>query len=135
MDGHSHDTLTLQVGRTIIVQAGEFGNNLGRVDVTFDTTGPRIGHTLIHASQTTAVAADARVQAIINTYNQQVAAVHSQVVGTTAVRLEGDRAFVRTAETNLAQLSTAPPKNARKAPLFESKTIGSASFAFVKTEM
>jgi len=37
--------------------------------------------------------------------------------------------------TTLTQLSTAPPKNARKAPLFESKTIGSASFAFVKTEM
>lgn len=106
VDGHSHDTFTLQVGRTIIVQAGEFGNNLGRVDVTFDVAGTRIGHRLIHALQTTAVAGDARVQAIINTYNQQVAAVHSQVVGTTAVRLEGDRAFVRTAETNLGNLIT-----------------------------
>jgi len=104
VDGHSHDTLTLQVGRTIIVQAGEFGNNLGRVDVTFDAAGPRLGHTLIHASQTTTVAADARVQAIINTYTQQVATVHAQVVGTTAVRLEGDRAMVRTAETNLGNL-------------------------------
>jgi len=35
----------------------------------------------------------------------------------------------------LAQVSTAPPKNARKAPLFESKTIGSAGFTFVKVEM
>jgi len=106
IDGHSHDTLTLQVGRTIIVQAGEFGNALGRVDITFDPAGRRIAHTLIYANQTTAVASDPRVQTIINTYNQQVSAVHSQVVGKTAVRLEGERAFVRTAETNLGNLIT-----------------------------
>jgi len=106
IDGHSHDTLALQVGRTIIVQAGEFGSALGRVGITFDPAGRRIVNALIHANQTTAVAADVRVQAIINTYNQQVSAIHSQVVGMTAVRLEGDRAFARTAETNLGNLIT-----------------------------
>ena len=106
IDGHSHDTLALQVGRTIIVQAGEFGNNLGRVDITFERAGRSIAHRLVHVSETSTVAADSRVQGIINTYNQQVNAVHAQVVGKTAVRLEGDRALVRTAETNLGNLIT-----------------------------
>ncbi|MBS3938340.1 MAG: 5'-nucleotidase C-terminal domain-containing protein [Peptococcaceae bacterium] len=107
IDGHSHDTRTVQVGRTLIVQAGEFGNHLGRIDVEFTPTGRvRLAHSLIEAADSTAVAQDPRVLEIINRYNQNVNAIHAQVVGSTTVRLEGERALVRTAETNLGNLVT-----------------------------
>ena len=106
IDGHSHDFGALQVGRTLIVQAGEFGNHLGRIDVVFDQGGVRMSNGLIEAAHSTAVAQDARVLEVINRYNQQVNAIHSQVIGSATVRLEGDRAFVRTAETNLGNLVT-----------------------------
>jgi 2',3'-cyclic-nucleotide 2'-phosphodiesterase (5'-nucleotidase family) len=106
IDGHSHDFGALQVGRTLIVQAGEFGNHLGRVDVVFDQSGVRMANTLIEAAQSTAVAQDPRVLEIINHYTQQVSALHAQVIGSASVRLEGDRAVVRTAESNLGNLVT-----------------------------
>ncbi|MBS3984437.1 MAG: 5'-nucleotidase C-terminal domain-containing protein [Selenomonadales bacterium] len=106
IDGHSHDFGAMQVGRTLIVQAGEFGNHLGRVDVVFDQSGVRMSNGLIEATQSTAVAQDARVLEVINRYNQQVNAIHAQVIGSTTVRLEGDRAVVRTAESNLGNLVT-----------------------------
>ena len=106
IDGHSHDFGALQVGRTLIVQAGEFGNHLGRIDVVFDRGGVHMSNGLIEAAHSTAVAQDARVLEVINRYNQQVNAIHAQVVGNATVRLEGDRALVRTAETNLGNLVT-----------------------------
>ncbi|MBT9156759.1 MAG: Mannosylglucosyl-3-phosphoglycerate phosphatase [Firmicutes bacterium] len=106
IDGHSHDVGALQVGRTLIVQAGEFGNHLGRVDVVFDPAGVRLANGLLEAAHSTTVAQDPRVLEVINRYNQQVNAIHAQVIGNTTVRLEGERAFVRTAETNLGNLVT-----------------------------
>lgn len=106
IDGHSHDFGALQVGRTLIVQAGEFGNHLGRVDVVFDQSGVRMANTLIEAAQSAAVPQDPRVLEIINHYTQQVSALHAQVIGSASIRLEGDRAVVRTAESNLGNLVT-----------------------------
>ncbi|MBT9177552.1 MAG: Mannosylglucosyl-3-phosphoglycerate phosphatase [Firmicutes bacterium] len=106
IDGNSHDFGALQVGRTLIVQAGEFGNHLGRIDVVFNQRGISIANGLIEAAHSATVAQDPRVLEVIHRYNQQVNVIHAQVIGSTTVRLEGERALVRTAETNLGNLVT-----------------------------
>ncbi|HSL93102.1 MAG TPA: 5'-nucleotidase C-terminal domain-containing protein [Bacillota bacterium] len=106
IDGHSHDKGVLTVGETIIVQTGEYANNLGRIDITFAADGTTIEASLIAAADVVDVAADQMVLDIIAHYKEQVSAVQSIVIGSTAVHLEGDRAFARTTEINLGNLIT-----------------------------
>lgn len=106
IDGHSHDKGVLMVGKTVIVQTGEYANNLGRIDVSFAAGSIVIESSLIAAADTVDVAANQEVLDIIAHYNAQVSAIQSVIIGSTAVHLEGDRVFARVGETNLGNLIT-----------------------------
>lgn len=109
--GHSHTKLEQMAvvgpdhAPTLIVQTGANGENLGRLDVVFD----KAGRVLVDRSQyrllpVEGVAEDPEIKARIDTYKAELDQFRNEVVGRTAVSLDGERAHVRTQETNLGNL-------------------------------
>jgi len=90
---------------TIIAQAHEYGKFLGRVDLFFHGT-ELVGHSGMLIPVTEEVTEDATVKALIDGYASQLAEELNETVGETLVFLDGERAHVRTGETNLGNLIT-----------------------------
>lgn len=100
--GHSHTELETadNVNGVLIVQSHEYANNLGFLRLEID--GKEIVNyesKLIPA--TNDVAKNAKVQAVIDHWNNEVQGRLGQVVGHTDISWNGEREFVRTSETNL----------------------------------
>ncbi|WP_226679037.1 bifunctional metallophosphatase/5'-nucleotidase [Mesobacillus jeotgali] len=110
--GHTHVKLTepvlVEAGKepTVIVQAKEYGEFLGTLDVTFNKNGKVIeyaGELLdIDGYQEDAEAA----QILNDKYKPAVEEMKNTVIGNAAVNLNGERGYVRTGETNLGNLIT-----------------------------
>jgi len=105
IDGHSHDAWapghTVE-GGALIVSAGEKLNNLGKVIMTFETDGPIAQAELIPAPK---VFEDRSVIKAIDEVKSAQDVTLQQVVGKTNVDLNGERADVRTKETNLGNVA------------------------------
>ncbi|MBY0097138.1 5'-nucleotidase C-terminal domain-containing protein [Mesobacillus maritimus] len=108
--GHSHTTLTspevIQKDEpTVIVQANEYLNYLGLLDVTFDENGVVTGNEgeLIDLGE---FEADEAAQAKVEEFAAPLEELKQTVIGYTEVALDGERANVRTQETNLGNLIT-----------------------------
>lgn len=109
VDGHSHDMLAegLKVNNTLIVQAQEYGKNLGIVNITCkDKKISEIKASLYTKEDTAAAVEDADIKAIIDEVDKENEKITSVVVGSTGVKLDGERGKVRTGETNLGNLIT-----------------------------
>ncbi|KIL78538.1 5'-nucleotidase C-terminal domain-containing protein [Bacillus badius] len=118
--GHSHDQLKEPVlettGKepTVIVQANEYNKFLGTLDVNFDKHGKVIGQAgkLIeidakNADGTYVLKDDPEAANILaEKYKPAVDEKKKTIVGKSAVALNGERADVRTKETNLGNLIT-----------------------------
>ncbi|WP_054950553.1 bifunctional metallophosphatase/5'-nucleotidase [Numidum massiliense] len=115
--GHSHTKVDEPVvvekdnGPTVVVQADEWGNFLGRLDVTFDKDGKltKWNGKLIDINEQDkdekfVIADDEEAQAALDEYTKELEKMTKQVVGRTKVDLDGERDHVRTQETNLANL-------------------------------
>ncbi|MFN3346677.1 MAG: 5'-nucleotidase C-terminal domain-containing protein [Candidatus Bipolaricaulaceae bacterium] len=89
--------------RTLVVQAGEYAQHLGRLSLTFDPQGYVVSWTgeLIPTKDFTP---HPKVEEKLAVFRQAIAALKAKVVGETRVYLEGERAKVRTEETNLGNL-------------------------------
>ena len=87
----------------LVVQAGEYGTLLGRLEVTFDEAGILLAWNgeLIPVEK---MPFHPKVEAQLQGYQAAIAALKGQTVGETTVTLDGDRARVRTRETNLGNL-------------------------------
>ena len=103
--GHSHTELPEAevVNGVLIVQSHEYANNLGFLRLVVED-----GQIVEYESELLPVTADipknAKVQAVIDRWNEQVEHRLAQVAGTTSVEWIGEREFVRTQETNLGNL-------------------------------
>lgn len=89
--------------RTLVVQAGEYAQYLGRLSVTFDPQ----GHVVSWSGELIATkdfAPHPKVEEKLVVFREAIEALKAKVVGETAVYLEGERAKVRTEETNLGNL-------------------------------
>ncbi|RKN85133.1 choice-of-anchor I family protein [Paenibacillus ginsengarvi] len=95
---------------TVIVQANEWGKFLGRVDITFDSQGVVLtGKDSAGKERLTGslMAVDASVRedetgkSMLEPYNAQLEELKKEVIGKTSVVLDGERANVRSKETNL----------------------------------
>jgi len=93
----------MQVGDTILVDAGTLGKSLGRLDIAVEE-----GRVTSFRHQflpiTPAIEADAAVDAVLSPFRAAIEGMLAEVVGEAAVVLEGDRAVIRTRETNLGNL-------------------------------
>ncbi|MDX8343185.1 bifunctional metallophosphatase/5'-nucleotidase [Rossellomorea sp. YZS02] len=110
--GHSHTELDEPVLNedgeepTIIVQADDYGNFLGVLDVTFDDEGVINGYAgeLLDVSE---FDADPTFSDMLKPYSDQVEALKNKEIGADAASvLDGVRENVRSKETNLGNLIT-----------------------------
>lgn len=110
IDGHSHstlDTIDNEGKATKIVSTGEYNNNLGIVNMTFeDGKLINVDASSFSSEDAAALEADASVAAIIEELNEANKELTSVVVGKTDVVLDGEREHVRAGETNLSNLVT-----------------------------
>mgnify|MGYP001829285214 CR=1 FL=1 len=109
IDGHSHSTLeeikeatngTGKVGDTVITSTGTKLANVGMVDISPDGT---ISTSSLATSELT-VTPDAKVAARAEEIQKEIDADYGTVFAKTEVALDGEKANVRTGETNLGDL-------------------------------
>jgi 2',3'-cyclic-nucleotide 2'-phosphodiesterase (5'-nucleotidase family) len=111
IDGHSHSYLPQgnMVNDTIIVSASEYNKNFGVLKMTVEDGKIIAFHNnLINYTEAAALnyGDDEDVQALIDSIVLAQDAILSEVVGQTAVELDGLRDHVRTGETNLGKIIT-----------------------------
>ena len=110
--GHSHTvpdeyptvvTDTENNTPTVVVQAGEHGEQLGQLDIVFDNNGIVTGQegNLLNVSEYTE---DTTVAVKLADYSKELTDYMETVVGKTDVELDGLRDNVRSKETNLGNL-------------------------------
>ncbi len=109
IDGHSHTTLEhgLTVNDTLIVSTGEYMKNLGILSIVVQ--GGQVvakNSTLISSDYAAELGYgyDEDVQAYIDSIEANQEIILGEVIGQTSVILDGERANVRTGETNLGNL-------------------------------
>ncbi len=91
---------------TLVVQAGELGKYLGRLDVVFD------GHGVLQSWQGQLITIDDKIQENVEfanklaEYREPVKTLLNTVIGKTRVTLEGERNIIRSKETNLGNMVT-----------------------------
>jgi len=106
-----HDQILLNprklVGAVPVFQAFEKGKYVGRIDLSID---PATKHATLTAwtyiPVTSAVADDPAIAALVNGYQSQLDAKFKEVIGSSAVFLDGERERVRYEETNLGDFVT-----------------------------
>ncbi|MBY0147533.1 5'-nucleotidase C-terminal domain-containing protein [Neobacillus niacini] len=106
--GHSHTKLDAPVvvekeEPTLIVQANEYLKYLGVLDVTFDENGVITDYSG-ELKDLSAYTEDEAAKAKVAEYKAPLTELQKQVVGSTSVALNGERADVRSKETNLGNL-------------------------------
>ena len=110
IDGHSHSTLdqikaatngTGQVGNAYLTSTGTKLANVGVVDIAPDGT-----ITTSNVPLDTLTTENADTAAVIRRIQQQIDADHGAVFAQSEVQLNGEKAQVRTGETNLGDLIT-----------------------------
>jgi 2',3'-cyclic-nucleotide 2'-phosphodiesterase (5'-nucleotidase family) len=108
VDGHSHTVM--ETGRlindTLIVQAGEYTKNVGIVNLELKDGMLMKSAKLITKEEAMEMEADADIIALIDQIEAENDVITSVVVGSTDIHLDGERADVRTGETNLGNLIT-----------------------------
>ena len=103
--GHSHDALAEpeRVGRTLICQAGSYGQYLGQLDAYVEA-GEIAKYRGFLRSVDDPVPPRADVAQVVQHYAGQLEVEMARVVGNTSVPLVGDRDVIRSQETNLGNL-------------------------------
>lgn len=103
--GHSHTRLNVprEVNGVIIAQAHEYANDLGFLYLEVEDK-QIVAHEGFLIPVTADIEKHAGVQSIIDHWNEQLQARLDNVVGSSNISWDGERASVRTQETNLGNL-------------------------------
>jgi len=110
LDGHSHSSLETVTAEnetgTLIASADSYGTSLGVVDIYVGTDRSILTKTArtIKAADVQTVEPDPWVKTVADTVVAAQAPMLAEVVGATAIALEGKREIVRTSESNLGKL-------------------------------
>lgn len=107
IDGHSHELINRTINDTLLVQFGEYGKQVGIITLVLED-GKLVDKQsyYITAEDAATLPANAQVEAIIEKTTAEQKKILDQVIGNTSVKLEGERAVVRTSESNLGNLIT-----------------------------
>ncbi|WP_054712317.1 5'-nucleotidase C-terminal domain-containing protein [Bacillus sp. JCM 19041] len=106
IDGHSHSALTHGVeagNETLIASAGEYVQNLGIVELTFNED-ELVEKKAWLMNQEEAGEPDVEVVSLLTEIEASQQELLEEVVGQTAIELNGEREHVRIEETNLGNL-------------------------------
>lgn len=107
VDGHSHTQLEngLPTKNGIVVQTGEYLNNVGYVRITVSPEGDkRTRVSLMNEADTATWPIKTQTRSYITWYENAVSELTQEVIGTTEVELIGDREVVRRGDSNLGNL-------------------------------
>ncbi|MGM0438067.1 MAG: 5'-nucleotidase C-terminal domain-containing protein [Bacillota bacterium] len=107
VDGHSHHALEegRMVNDVLIVQAGEYDKNVGVVDIAIrDNKIDSMKASLITKEDAEDIEKDQTILDLVADIKAENEEITSEVIGKTAVELNGEREYVRTGETNLGSL-------------------------------
>ncbi|HBH13748.1 MAG: 5'-Nucleotidase domain protein [Clostridiales bacterium 38_11] len=108
VDGHSHTPLPegKLVNNTLIVQTGDYIKNVGVVELKLsDGVLTKTAKHITKAEGET-MESDQAIVDLIAEIQADNTVITSEVIGTTAIKLVGERELVRTGETNLGNLIT-----------------------------
>ncbi|WLR41374.1 5'-nucleotidase C-terminal domain-containing protein [Bacillus carboniphilus] len=111
VDGHSHtvDNIDEHGNGTLIVSAGEYTENLGVVNLTFENgelVSKESEMITKEEAEEMGIEEDPEVKALIDEIDAEHDEILSEVIGSTDVVLDGEREQVRAGETNLGNLIT-----------------------------
>ncbi|MBU3810496.1 MAG: 5'-nucleotidase C-terminal domain-containing protein, partial [Candidatus Niameybacter stercoravium] len=109
VDGHSHTVLPegKKIGDTLIVQTGEYTEELGQVNFYFKEDGTfDIVPMILTKQEGMSLSEDDAVKAVIEEIKKDFEVITSEVVGQTDVKLVGEREVVRKGESNMGNLIT-----------------------------
>lgn len=112
IDAHCHTAHEngLMQGNVLIAETGEHGNNIGVVELTFQSgkvTGATAKLIPIKGHETeSGITPDKEIQAFIDEVNAKSENYLKEVVAKTPVDLDGERGFSRTRETNFGNMVT-----------------------------
>ncbi|WP_377887461.1 cell wall-binding repeat-containing protein [Alkalihalobacillus sp. R86527] len=112
--GHSHTKLEEEIvvhkdeEPTLVVQAFEYSNFLGDLQVTFDSNGVLTGwdETLVNLGRDSKIEPDPEAQKLYEELKKPLEEIEKEVVGHSDVFLDGERSSVRSGETNLGNVIT-----------------------------
>jgi 5'-nucleotidase/UDP-sugar diphosphatase len=93
-------------GTTLVVQAGEYQQYVGQLNVEFDPQGEPVNWSGDTIFLSHFITPDAGVSAEVEALAEPIAAMSAQVIGQSSIYLEGDRTVCRAAECNLGNLIT-----------------------------
>lgn len=120
IDAHCHTAHKegLMQGDVLIAETGEYGNNIGVVELTF-ASGKVTGVTaklvpIKGYEEDSGITPDAEIKAFIDEVNAKSADYLNEVVAKTPVDLDGVRGFSRTRETNFGNVVTDAMRQAAK---------------------
>ncbi|UBH12645.1 5'-nucleotidase C-terminal domain-containing protein [Macrococcus armenti] len=101
LDGHSHSVIDNGVitNNSLLAQTGTALSNIGKI--TFDLNNKDYKATMIKEADTTNVTQDADVKVIVDNAKTKFGEATSEVIFFNKETLQGERAYVRTQETNL----------------------------------
>jgi 5'-nucleotidase len=110
IDGHSHTQLTepLKINNTLIVQTGDYLKNIGtvRIDLNGEKQVTGITGTLFTREESSELTPDDAVASAIDEFRAAQEPILAEIIATSEVDFDGERAHVRTRPTNLACLIT-----------------------------
>src|SRR5690606_36491712 len=104
-DGHSHQVVSRVINDTLLVQDGEYAEQVGIVTLVLED-GKIVDKTsqFITAQDAATMATNPEVEKLIEDTSNSQKALLDQVIGQSSVKLEGEREVVRTGESNLGNL-------------------------------
>lgn len=120
IDGHSHTVLAepLWVNGALIVQTGEYLNNVGMVQIRFgEGKQAEVSARIVTKEQSAGITPDAGVTAAIDGCIKAQGSILSEVLFQCGISLDGERSSVRTGPTNLCCLVTTAMVDATGADL------------------
>lgn len=116
IDGHSHTEMTepVMVGDTMIIQSGEHGRNIDQVEIELTLPAERTGRAeivskigkLVTYEDLLDLEPDPDILETTAAVEALISEVSEQVIGKSAIDLDGERETNRTSETNLGNLVT-----------------------------
>ena len=122
IDGHSHSELNQYeiVNGTILTSTGEHFKNVGVVTIQYDLMADEIIKLVPHQismKQLEKCEEDTEVKSVIERIKNNQKSILEEVIGTTAIKLEGGRSSVLNGHTNLGHLLTAAMLNETQADI------------------
>ncbi len=105
VDGHSHEKTNKKINDTLLVQSGDYGRNIGVVNLALkDNKLTDAKASLIPYDKVKSLKADENIEKEIAKIDDINKPILDVVLGETKIKLDGDRANVRTKETNFGNL-------------------------------